>query len=140
MKQIQRVSIHVLIALLLITLFFPSPAIAQLKAQDEVRELLRNDYVDPVQEDVLNSSTIDEMLEKLDDQHTNFLTAAQYQDFNDSLEQTFSGIGIYLDIVPEGVKVTGLVSGSPSEKAGLRAGKSPVYRETPASDATADGH
>ncbi|MDD3364543.1 MAG: S41 family peptidase, partial [Syntrophomonas sp.] len=122
MKNIQRVSIHVLITLLLITLLFPGPAIAQLTAQNEVRELLRNDYVDPVQADVLNAPTIDAMLEKLGDPHTSFLTAAQYQDFNNSLEQTFSGIGIYLDIVPEGVKVTGLVGGSPADKSVLQAG------------------
>jgi carboxyl-terminal processing protease len=121
-KAIQRSFLHFFITLLLITLLFPGLAVAQFTAQDEVREILSNDYVDPVKEEVLNAPTINAMLEKLGDPHTSFLTAAQYRDFNESLEQSFSGIGIYLDIVVEGVKVTGLVKGSPSEKAGLRAG------------------
>ncbi len=122
MKNFQRLTIHILMTLLLITLLVPSPALAQLSAQDEVRELLRSYYVDPVPEEVLASPTIDDMLQQLGDPHTNFLTAAQYRDFNDSLEQSFSGIGIYLDIVPEGVLVIGLLSGSPSEKAGIKSG------------------
>ena len=122
MKAIQRIFLHILIMLLIITLLCPGLALAQVTAQDEVRELLRTEYVDPVREEVLNAPTIDAMLKNLDDPHTSFLTAAQYQDFNDSLEQSFSGIGVYLDIVAEGVMITGLVSGSPSETAGLRTG------------------
>ena len=123
MKLTRRISIHIfLTALLIISLLFPGQAWAQMTALDEVRELLRTEYVDPVGEDVLNSPTIDAILTKLDDPYTSFLTAAEYQDFTNSLEQSFSGIGIYLAIVEEGVKITGLVSDSSAQQADLRAG------------------
>lgn len=122
MKTIRRVYLQVFISLLVISLLFPGSALAGVTALDEVRELLRSDYFEPVPADVLNSPSIEVMLKKLDDPHTNFLSAADYQDFNDSLEQTFSGIGIYFDVVAEGVKITGLIKGSPSETAGLQTG------------------
>jgi len=123
MKLTRRISIHIfLTALLIISLLFPGQAWAQMTALDEVRELLRTEYVDPVGEDVLNSPSIDVILTKLDDPYTSFLTAAEYQDFTNSLEQSFSGIGIYLAIVEEGIKITGLASGASAEKANLRTG------------------
>jgi len=123
MKLTRRISIHILLtALLILTLLFPGQAWAQMSALDEVRELLRTEYVDPVNEDVLNSPTIDAILTKLGDPYTTFLTAAEYREFTNSLEQSFSGIGIYLSIVEEGVKITGLVSGSSAVQASLRTG------------------
>ncbi len=120
MRTLKHAYRQILLILLVITLMFPSSAWAQGSALAEVRDLLRNYYVEPVKEDVLNSPTIEAILTQLDDPYTTFMTAEQYQDFNNSLEQNFSGIGIYLDIVEEGIKVTALVSGSPAEKADLQ--------------------
>ncbi|MDD4802557.1 MAG: S41 family peptidase [Syntrophomonas sp.] len=122
MNNLKRLSINIIIAFLLIALLFPNRVMAQLSAQDEIWELLRYEYVHKVQAEVLDAPTIDAMLEKLGDPYTTYLTAAEYRIFNDSLEQNFSGIGIYLDIVAEGVRVTGLVSGSPAAKSDLRPG------------------
>ena len=122
MRTLKHPYRQILLILLVITLLCPSSAWAYGSALAEVRDLLRNYYVEPVKEDVLNSPTIDALLTQLDDPYTTFMTPEQYQDFNNSLEQNFSGIGIYLDIVEEGVKVTALISGSPAEKAGLQVG------------------
>ena len=122
MKVAQRLGLKLLLAVMVITMILPRPAGAQVTALDEVRDLLRYDYVEPVREKILNSPTIDAILEQLDDPHTNFFTAAEFEAFNGSLEQSFSGIGIYLDIVKEGVKVTSLIDGSPADIANLHAG------------------
>jgi len=121
-KAVKRTYLQILLILLTITLMFPSEAWAQVTPLQEVRFLLRNYYVEPVKEDILNSPTIDAMLAKLDDPYTSFWTSQQYEDFNNYLEQSYTGIGIYLEISDDGVIVTGLVSGSPSEKAGLQVG------------------
>jgi carboxyl-terminal processing protease len=122
MKNVKRLLIHILMTLILITSLFTGQAQAELTAKDEVRELLRDYYVEEVSDEVLNAPTIDEMLQKLDDPHTNFFTADQYQEFNESLEQSFSGIGIFMDEVPEGAKIIGVLKGSPSEQVGLQPG------------------
>jgi carboxyl-terminal processing protease len=44
----------------------------------EVRELLRNSYVEVVSEDVLSAPTINEMLRKLGDEHTQYLPKAEH--------------------------------------------------------------
>jgi carboxyl-terminal processing protease len=88
----------------------------------DVRYLLENAYVDPVDASVLNSATIEEMLEKLGDPYTVHFTNEEYQNFLNSMDMSFSGIGVYVEIIPEGVKVTSAITGSPAEAAGLLAG------------------
>ena len=88
----------------------------------EIRSLLTTNYVDPVPDHVLNSSTVAEMLNKLGDPHTAYFTALEYQDFTNYLDQSFSGIGIHIDIVTEGVVILSVVAGSPAETVGLNVG------------------
>ncbi|AFM43244.1 C-terminal processing peptidase [Desulfosporosinus acidiphilus SJ4] len=88
----------------------------------EVRSLLQNKYVDPVSPDVLNAPTIDEMLKRLGDPHTVYFTPQQYKDFEGSVNNSFTGIGIHIQVLPEGIKVVSVVSGSPADEVGLKAG------------------
>ena len=88
----------------------------------EVRSLLQDNYVDPVSGDVLSAPTVADMLSKLGDPHTVYFSQAEYQNFLNSLEQTFSGIGVRIDIVPEGVLIQSVLKGAPAEQAGLQAG------------------
>lgn len=89
---------------------------------DQVRALLENQYVDPVSEDVLEADTIEEMLDKLDDPYTTYMTREVYEDFLDSLDRTFSGIGIYFEMVAEGVLVISVIADGPAERAELLPG------------------
>ncbi|KGK91558.1 peptidase [Desulfosporosinus sp. HMP52] len=88
----------------------------------EVRALLKNQYVDQVSEDVLSASTVDEMLERLGDPHTRYFTEEEFQEFVGSINLSFSGIGIHIEMIPEGVQVLGVIPGSPAEEVGLKAG------------------
>lgn len=88
----------------------------------EIRALIQTQYVEPVSNDVLNAPTVDEMLERLGDPHTMYFTPEEYQDFIGSIDMSFSGIGIYIEMVPEGLKVSDVISGSPAEEVGLKAG------------------
>jgi len=88
----------------------------------EVRELIRNNYVDPVPENVLQAATVKEMIARLGDRNTQYLKGAEYDDFIGTLNRSFSGIGIELEMVPEGVKVTRVMDGYGAAKAGLKPG------------------
>ncbi|HUX46809.1 MAG TPA: S41 family peptidase [Desulfosporosinus sp.] len=88
----------------------------------EIRLLLQNQYVDPVSADVLNAPTVDEMLKRLGDPHTRYFSKEQYQDFLGSIDMRFSGIGINIEMVPEGIKVVSVIKDSPAEEVGLKSG------------------
>lgn len=111
--------------LLVLILALGAPLLA-LGGQDdvigEVRSLLQNNYVDEVSDDVLNAATVDEMLERLGDDHTQYLTKEDYDYFLSSLDRSFSGIGIELEMVAQGVLVTRVFEGYGAEKAGIKPG------------------
>lgn len=88
----------------------------------EVRDLLKNQYVDVVSDDVLNAPTIPEILKRLGDRNTEYMTAAEYDQFLDTLNMSFSGVGIEMEKVSQGVKVTKVMEGYGADKAGVRTG------------------
>jgi len=88
----------------------------------EIRGLLQNQYVDPVSPEVLTAPTIDEMVKRLGDPYTEYFTPEQYQDFVGSIDMRFSGLGIHIETLSEGVKVVSVVPGSPAEEVGLKPG------------------
>lgn len=88
----------------------------------EIRTLLQEQYANPLPQGTLNESSYQKMLSDLNDPYTLYLDKEKYQDFVNMLEMKFSGIGIYANIVPQGVLVTGVIPGSPAEKAGLTKG------------------
>ena len=61
-------------------------------------------------------------IEALGDPYTQYFPGKEYQDFLDSLNGTFSGIGAYLDIEGDYVIISQPIKGSPAEKAGLLLG------------------
>ncbi len=89
---------------------------------EQVRTLLENNYVEPVSETVLEQDTIEAMLKELNDPYTTHMSKESYQAFLDSLDRTFSGIGLYFEMLPEGMLVTSVIAGGPAEKAGFLAG------------------
>jgi carboxyl-terminal processing protease len=88
----------------------------------EIRTLLQNQYANPLPPQALSENSIQAMLADLKDPYTLYMDKGKYKDFLDMLEMKFSGIGIYADIVPQGVLVTGTIPGSPAELAGLAKG------------------
>jgi len=89
---------------------------------DEVRTILQEQYVDVVPDEVLNAPTVEKMLQRLGDKYTEYMTAAEYEDMISSLNMSFSGIGIELEMVQQGVKVTRVIQGYGADKAGIKQG------------------
>ncbi len=95
---------------------------AENDALDEVRTILQEQYVDVVPDEVLNAPTVEKMLQRLGDKYTEYMTAAEYDNMISSLNMSFSGIGIELEMVQQGVKVTRVITGYGADKAGIKQG------------------
>ncbi|QGU00454.1 hypothetical protein SYNTR_1860 [Candidatus Syntrophocurvum alkaliphilum] len=88
----------------------------------EVKLLLEERYVEKPPEDIHHAESIDEILQILDDPHTEYLTAEEYDRYISNLDESFTGIGIHIQMEPEGVRVIRPIENSPGEAAGLKAG------------------
>ncbi len=89
----------------------------------ETWDLVHKQYVDqPVDDLKLMQGAISGMLASLGDAHTTYMDPQNYKDANSSLSGEYEGIGAYVDTTGEFLKVTSPISGSPADKAGIRAG------------------
>ncbi len=78
-------------------------------------------YVDTVDMESLVDRVIPQFTETLDP-HTAYIKAEDLQITNDELASSFFGIGVQFNLRNDTVNVVQVISGGPSEKAGLRAG------------------
>ena len=109
-------------ALLLALVTVLTPAAGAITVE-EARDLLRENYVDPIDEEILALPTIQEITDALGDPYTYYMTAEEYQQFKDSLSDTaVVGIGVMAGYSREGLVVSGVAPGSPAAQAGLQMG------------------
>jgi len=87
----------------------------------EVLSLVKNEYVDKAETDVLVEDAIEHMLGKLDP-HSSYLSAKDQVAANEDLRGNFEGIGIEYNIFHDTLVVVSALSGGPSESVGLRSG------------------
>ena len=110
------------ITVLLVLLLAIQPVWAN-GALSEVRFLLEEGYVDAVPEFVLQGQTIEQILQRLGDPHTTYFTREQFLRFVESMdEQSFTGIGIMIDVAVDGVVVVAVLPDSPAAELGLLVG------------------
>jgi carboxyl-terminal processing protease len=88
---------------------------------DEIIQFVENNYVDSVNREHLETDAIKGMLNDLDP-HSQYITAAEFNEINDPLLGSFEGIGISFRIEKDTIMVVNPIPGGPSEKAGLMAG------------------
>lgn len=88
---------------------------------DNLLSLIDDAYVDTLDIDSLTEETIKDLIAKLDP-HSVYIPAADLADVNSELEGSFSGIGVQFNIQQDTVMIVSVISGGPSEKAGLMAG------------------
>lgn len=87
----------------------------------EVVDLVNLKYVDKVNTDTLTEDAVQAMLAHLDP-HSVFIPAASLEEINEDLQGNFEGIGVEFFIIDDTVHVTNVLSGGPSDKAGLQVG------------------
>jgi len=117
---------YILLNFILVIILMLSTSTTVLASGDdvlpEIRALLQNQYVDPVSTEVLNAPTVDETLKRLGDPHTMYFSPEEYQSFMGSIDMSFYGIGIHIEMLPEGIKVVSVIAGSPAEEIGIKTG------------------
>lgn len=87
----------------------------------EVWDIVKNQYVaQPVDETAMMRGAIRGMLESLGDEHTSYMDPEMFQQQNNSL-QGYEGIGAWVDITGEYLKIISPMPNSPAERAGLKA-------------------
>jgi carboxyl-terminal processing protease len=89
---------------------------------NEARSIIKDNYVSTVPDSVLNSSTIEDMVKGLNDPYSQYFSKQQGEDFVNAIDNKMCGIGIYMEMVQEGVKVTEVIETSPAENIGILKG------------------
>ncbi|PSL47695.1 carboxyl-terminal processing protease [Chitinophaga niastensis] len=100
------------------TVFFTKPAKGPLQ---EVMDLIKAKYVDSLNTDELQQEAIEGMLAHLDP-HSIYIPPAQLQQVNEDMDGNFEGIGVEFNITADTVNVISVLSGGPSETAGVQSG------------------
>lgn len=88
---------------------------------DQLLQLIEKNYVDSTNTDELTEEMAIDLIAKLDP-HSVYIPAKDLEIVNTELEGSFSGIGVQFNIQNDTIMVISVISGGPSEKAGLLAG------------------
>ncbi|WP_247679993.1 MULTISPECIES: S41 family peptidase [Chitinophaga] len=100
------------------TVFFAKPNKGPLQ---EVMDLIKAKYVDSLNTDDLQHEAIDGLLSHLDP-HSIYIPPSELQRVNEDMEGNFEGIGVEFNITADTVNVVSVLSGGPSEAAGVQTG------------------
>ena len=106
--------------------FLPQVTSASTEPLDEIRQLVRDYYVDDVPESVLSKGSVKEITKQLDP-HSVYMSAKEYQGFVNGIEQRIVGIGVVLEEDLKGVKVLSVIPDGPAARAKLQPGDVITY-------------
>ena len=84
----------------------------------EALDIINKYYVDTIDISHLTESAIEKIISELDP-HSSYIPASDVDIVKEDLEVSFGGIGISFDLTTDTIVVLEVVSGGPSEKAGL---------------------
>jgi carboxyl-terminal processing protease len=108
-----------LVTMLVVLLPFASSASAE--PLDEIRQLVRDYYVDDVPESVLMKGSVKEITKYLDP-HSVYMTAKEYKGFMNGIEQKIVGIGVVLEEDLKGIKVISVIQNGPAARGDIQTG------------------
>ncbi len=87
----------------------------------ELVELVKTRYVDPVASDSINQLAANQLLSLLDP-HSLYIPATDLKSVNEELMGNFQGIGVEFQLLNDTVNVMNVMEGGPSARAGLQIG------------------
>lgn len=91
-----------------------------LEKVEKAYDLILNGYVEQVEEEKLVEGAIQGMLATLDDPYSVYMNKDTAQQFNETLESSFEGIGAEVGLVDGKIVIVAPFKDSPAEKAGLK--------------------
>lgn len=87
------------------------------------RTLIDMYYIGEIDETALLDSTIKGYVDGLGDEYSTYMTAEEWEEYQESALGNYVGIGIYMSVNDDGnVEVAMPISGSPAEAAGMKTG------------------
>ncbi|KYG28708.1 S41 family peptidase [Priestia endophytica] len=94
---------------------------AEFEKIEKVYNTLSEKYYKDVDEDKLLEGAIDGMVKSLDDPYSTYMDKKTAEQFTQSLDSSFQGIGAEVSMVNDKVTIVSPFKGSPAEKAGIKA-------------------
>jgi carboxyl-terminal processing protease len=90
----------------------------------EAWDIIYNEYVEPSRLNSANMSraSITGMIDTLEDPYTSYLGQEEYAMSTSMIEGSYTGIGAYVGIKDSKLTIIAPITGSPAEKAGIKAG------------------
>jgi len=85
-------------------------------------DIVEDRYYRPLDDATLANSALDGAIKKLDDRFSAYLTPTQYGQFRESVDNSFSGVGLAIRGVPQGLRVRVVYPRSPAKRADIRVG------------------
>src|SRR3954470_5352876 len=89
---------------------------------DSALDTVNGQYYRQIPRDKLVDSALQGMVRSLHDRFSNYFTAKQYREFQQSTDAEFSGVGLSAREVPRGLLVDEVFDRSPAKRAGIRRG------------------
>lgn len=88
---------------------------------NNIMSVIERDYVDEIDTDSLLETVFPDLVSSLDP-HSYYVPASELKAFNQSMDGSFSGIGISFNMINDTINVMDVIGGGPSERIGLLAG------------------
>ncbi|MBS4190147.1 S41 family peptidase [Bacillus sp. FJAT-49705] len=88
---------------------------------DEIRDLIKEYYIEDVPASVLAKPTAKEITKHLDP-YSVYMTTEEFAQFSNGIEQQLVGVGIVLDEDEKGIKIMSVIKGGPADRGGMKAG------------------
>ncbi|MBR1426704.1 MAG: PDZ domain-containing protein [Paludibacteraceae bacterium] len=88
---------------------------------EQLLSLMQQMYVDPLDMDSITEDVMQDLIRKLDP-HSAYIPKEDLEMVNSQLAGSFSGIGVQFSIQNDTVSIVAVISGGPSQSAGLLAG------------------
>ncbi|UOE76037.1 S41 family peptidase [Parageobacillus thermoglucosidasius] len=92
----------------------------ELKKVEQAYELIKSRYVEKVDDDKLIQGAIQGMISTLNDPYSVYMDEKTTEQFNESLDSSFEGIGAEVSMIDGKVTIVAPIKNSPAEKAGLK--------------------
>ncbi len=95
----------------------------QAQVYDEALGRISDDFFRPVDKGRLLDTSLTAAVASLHDRFSRYIDPKAYNDFEDSTNGNFDGVGLSVAEVPQGLRIMTVFDGGPAKKAGLRPGE-----------------
>lgn len=95
---------------------------SELRQLNEIYELIERYHVSGIKEDQLSKTAIEAMISELNDPYTKYMSESDWEEFQNSLQNNYVGIGIRVGQDDTRYYVVEVFDGSPAEAAGVLRG------------------